>query len=398
MNVPPANVQPKAGDTWEKVEWNAIKDGGTYVIAMTKPDGNSWLLPSATSTNAAPKITDAAKVTIVDDTTELTADQADYGWTFTQSGSGFKISNSAGSYLFSNDTNNGVRIGAKEGIWTLSTGTHLGMDTPKTRYLGIYMEQDWRAYANTTGNTAGQQVSFWHLKNELIAPETKVKTPTATPGTGSTVALGATVTLSCTTQDVTYHTNTDGTNWTPLLGNTFTIPSSASGTYEVKVKATKDGLTESDVLDLTYHIFDSASVKDIAEARRGDAGTSIAPGDIFAVSGVVTYKSGSNYYIQDDTAGIVLYDNSLNLDRGQKVTVSGGLADYNGLLELVKVTVFGTEPGTLPTPKAVAIAGINDDVQAQLIKITGAKVKAVSGKTVTLSEGEGDAEIGRAHV
>ncbi|MDE6454946.1 MAG: hypothetical protein K2L38_03330, partial [Dysosmobacter sp.] len=393
MNVPPANALPRAGEVWEKTDWDSIQDGGTYVIAMTKPDDNSWLLPSATSTGTAPKISDAAKVTIADDTAELIADQDDYGWTFTQSGSGFKISNSAGSYLFSNDTNNGVRVGTKEGIWTLPAGTHLCMETPTVRYLGIYNTQDWRAYNNTTGNTAGQQVSFWHLQGESIAPETKVKTPTATPGTGSTVAQGATVTLSCATSGVTYQISTDnGSSWSNVTGNTFTIPADASSGYSVQVKATKGGLDDSDVLDLTYTIFDSTSVKTIAEARQGTAGTSSKPGDTFAVSGVVTYKSGSNYYIQDGTAGIVLYDSSLNLTRGQKVTVSGGLAAYNDLLELVKVTVFGTEEGTLPAPKAIALSAVNDDVQAQLIKITGAKVKAVSGKTVTLSEGEGGAE------
>ncbi len=393
MNVPPPNALPKAGEVWEKTDWGNIQDGGTYIIAMTKADGNSWLLPSATTTNAAPKISDAAKVTIADDTVELTADQADYGWTFTQSGSGFKISNSANSYLFSNDANNGVRVGAKEGVWTLpGTGTHLCVETPTARYLGIYNTQDWRAYNNTTGNTAGQQVSFWHLKGESIAPPTNVKTPTATPGTGSTVAQGATVTLSCGTSDVTYYTSADGAVWTELTGNTFTIPSGASGTYTVKVKAAKAGLAESDVLELSYTIFDSTSVKTIAEARQGNAGTSSAPGDTFAVSGVVTYKSGSNYYIQDDTAGIVLYDNSLSFTRGQKVTVSGGLASYNGLLELVKVTAFGAEAWTLPAPKEVALSNVDDGVQAQLIKITGANVKAVSGKTVTLSEGEGGAE------
>ncbi|MCI9348475.1 MAG: CehA/McbA family metallohydrolase [Oscillibacter sp.] len=138
-------------------------------------------------------------------------------------------------------------------------------------------------------------------------------------------------------------------------------------------------------MHLSYTILSESNVKNITEARAGSAGTSSNPGDTFVVSGVVTYVSGSNFYIQDDTAGIVLFDNTLNLKRGQKVAVSGGLAAYNGLLELVKVSVLGTKTGTLPEAKEIAIADIDDSVQAQLVKITGAKVVSVSGKTVTLS-------------
>ena len=391
MNVPPANVQPKAGDTWEKVEWNAIKDGGTYVITVRK-GSEDYLLPSAASSKNPP----ADPITIAGDTLET--DAATYGWTFTAAeGGGFQIQN-GGNYLYpATGKTNGVRVGTEYSpVWTLAAeGLLSAHNGTAQRYMGVYKATpDWRTYTSPTGpNIKDDLVSFWHLKDETIVPETKVKTPTATPGTGSTVAQGATVTLSCTTKDVTYYTSTDsGNTWLNVTGNTFTIPADASDDYSVQVKATKANLDDSDVLELTYHIFDSTSVKDIAVARQGEAGTSSNPGDTFAVSGVVTYKSGSNYYIQDDTAGIVLYDNSLNLTRGQKVTVSGGLAKFNDLLELVKVTVFSTEPGTLPTPKAVTIAEINDDVQAQLIKITGAKVKAVSGKTVTLSGGEGDAE------
>jgi len=400
MNVLPGNTEPRSGETWDKVEWNAIQSGGTYVIAMTKSDG-SWMLPNATS-SSTPMVTDAAKVEITEDTATITADKESYGWTFETNGTGYTITNAAGKYLYTTDSNSGVRVGDTQGVWTLD-GTYLSMpagDKLTVRYLGIATAgqngPDWRAYGNTTGNTAGQKVSFWHLRGEVIAPQTQVHTPAATPASGSTVAQGATVTLSCRDADVTYHTSADGTSWTPLTGNTFTIPNDASGSYAIKVKATKANLDDSEVLELNYTIFDSSTIKTIAEARAGDAGTSSAPGDTFTVAGVVTYKSGSNYYIQDATGGIVLYDNSLNLSRGQKVTVSGGLAAYNGLLELVKVTVYGTEDGTLPAPKDVTIEGIGGSVQAQLVKITGAKVTAVSGTSslrVTLKQDGSDKTI-----
>ena len=388
MNVPPANALPKADETYTEVTSADEITDGSYVL-VAENNGSCYAL----GTTIANKIT-KEEVTVSGNSITGPAPV----WTLATEGSGVSLNNGS-SYLKYNSGTNFTKdsnpyqwnVITKEGD---SGKYEFRSNATPGRAIALDTKANFGAYA--VSNESNAQYVFYlrvFKSNAAPVPETKVKTPTATPGTGSTVAKGATVTLSCTTKGVTYQISTDsGSTWPNVTGNTFTIPADASGDYSVKVKATKSGLDDSDVLDLTYHIFDSASVKPIAVARQGTAGTSSDPGDTFAVSGVVTYKSGSNYYIQDDTAGIVLYDNSLNLNRGQKVTVSGGLADYNGLLELVKVTVFGTETGTLPTPKAVAIAGINDDVQAQLIKITGAKVKAVSGKTVTLSGGEGDAE------
>lgn len=393
LDAAPSEIEPRSGETWEKVQWEDIQSGGTYLIAMTKSDKNSWLLPNAT-TSSTPLVNDTAKVEIADTTTIIVADRESYGWTFESSGNGYAIINSESKYLYTTDSNNGVRVGGTQGIWTLNNEeTYLSMPVGKnTRYLGISTAgqngPDWRAYTNTTGNTAGQKVSFWHLQGETIKPHTQVYTPTATPGTNSTFVAwgGVTVTLNCRDAGVTYHTSTDnGVNWTELSGNTFTVPADTAGKYSIQVKATKEGLTESDVLSLSYTILSESDVNTIAEARAGSAGTSSKPGETFVVSGVVTCVDGSNYYIQDKTTGIVLYDSSLNFKRGQEVAVSGGLAAYNGLLELVKVSVLGTKTGTLPEAKEIAIADIDDSVQAQLVKITDAKVVSVSGKTVTLS-------------
>ena len=334
LDAAPSEIEPRSGETWEKVQWADIKSGGTYLIAMTKPDKNSWLLPNAT-TSSTPLVNDTAKVEIADATTIIVADRESYGWTFESSGNGYAIINSESKYLYTTDSNSGVRVGGTQGIWTLNNEeTYLSMPVGKnTRYLGISTAgqngPDWRAYTNTTGNTAGQKVSFWHLQGETVAEHTKVYTPSATPGTDSTFVAwgGVTVTLNCRDAGVTYHTSTDnGVNWTELSGNTFTVPADTAGKYSIQVKATKEGLTESDVLSLSYTILSESNVKNITEARAGSAGTSSKPGDTFVVSGVVTYVSGSNFYIQDDTAGIVLFDNTLNLKRGQKVAVSGGLA------------------------------------------------------------------------
>ena len=242
------------------------------------------------------------------------------------------------------------------------------------------------AYA--TSNSTGY---VWHLlvfKNGDYTPpvETKVSTPTATPASGSTVVSGTTVTLSCKTAGEIYHTSIDGGNtWTPLTGNVFTIPNDASGTYTIQVKATKDGLDESDALSLSYTIFDTSQVSTIAVARAGQTE------DIFAVSGTVTFIDGSNVYIQDATAGIDLYCKvkPSNISRGDTITAFGKYKVFNGLTELDGAEILHSEAGTLPVPKDVTIAAIDESVESQLVKLTGAKVTAIAGTTVTISQDEG---------
>ena len=41
LDAAPSEIEPRSGETWEKVQWADIKSGGTYLIAMTKPDRKS---------------------------------------------------------------------------------------------------------------------------------------------------------------------------------------------------------------------------------------------------------------------------------------------------------------------------------------------------------------------
>ena len=70
---------------------------------------------------------------------------------------------------------------------------------------------------------------------------------------------------------------------------------------------------------------------DIATARNQGIGANVT------ITGVVTNgdELGVIRYIQDNTAGMALYDPSLySFQRGDEVTVSGKIVDYNGLLEM----------------------------------------------------------------
>ena len=69
--------------------------------------------------------------------------------------------------------------------------------------------------------------------------------------------------------------------------------------------------------------------------------------------GVVTYINSKNAYVQDATAGMLLYcKNAPTFKVGDLVIVKGSKTIYNGAPELENVEEIAAEPGTLPNPIA----------------------------------------------
>lgn len=137
---------------------------------------------------------------------------------------------------------------------------------------------------------------------------------------------------------------------------------------------------------------DANTANDIYDALCGCAGTPTGNSSILTaegtplnqsvtVTGVVTNgaEMGSSVrYIQDNVAGIAIYP---GLDwaawgaaplRGDIITVTGVLTQYNGLLEvgstLTAVTVVSSN-NTLPTPQLMTPAQVNEDDEGELVTI-----------------------------
>ncbi len=93
---------------------------------------------------------------------------------------------------------------------------------------------------------------------------------------------------------------------------------------------------------------------------RVDADNDFVPDNIgqeFSIDAVVTsprYSSSSlNYYVQDATGGIFLYqggNDSTMLSIGQRVLVTGTVSQYNGLTELEVSNIVNLGLGTVPDP------------------------------------------------
>ncbi len=143
----------------------------------------------------------------------------------------------------------------------------------------------------------------------------------------------------------------------------------------------------------------------LAEARTKSVGQEVI------VQGVVTADNAAigggklSTYIQDETAGINLFSNSLsgfpNLVEGQKVEVRGKIALYNGLLEIMPnangIEILA-ENETLPEPTPITIeelqsATVAEPLEGQLVTVTGyvsnkPSTPAGGGYNVTLTDND----------
>ena len=106
---------------------------------------------------------------------------------------------------------------------------------------------------------------------------------------------------------------------------------------------------------------------DIATARSQGIGA------IVTITGVVT--NGDELgpiirYIEDNTGGMALYSSALSgLQRGDEVTVSGTLVDYNGLLEMTPVNSNTTNTtGNTLIPTLITPIQIGEATESQLVQ------------------------------
>lgn len=114
----------------------------------------------------------------------------------------------------------------------------------------------------------------------------------------------------------------------------------------------------------------SIQAQNIATARAQ------AIGDTVTVSGIVTNgdELGSIRYVEDSSAGLPAYDQMqlflVNVNRGDSITVTGELKDYNGLLELDPViSLINHGAGYNISPQIITPLQIDENTEAELVQI-----------------------------
>lgn len=201
--------------------------------------------------------------------------------------------------------------------------------------------------------------------------EEKCATPTSDIPSGE-VEADTVVTFSSSTADaaISYNTNSttaDEADW--VVGATVTI--TAATTFYVR--ATKDGITASDVATFAYTIkaetppgedpVPSDGIVSITQAKALPDGTTGVK-----VQGIVTAVNGKNVYIQDSVDAICLYLNATatTVKAGDEIIVTGDRADYNALIELKNIDEASisiiSSGNSIPNSGVVSIADIGEVV------------------------------------
>ncbi len=235
------------------------------------------------------------------------------------------------------------------------------------------------------GYSANTQVYILSIVINYTLPANTCAAPTFDPAGGSYTSAQS-VTISTTTDGATIYYTTDGSTPT-TSSDVYSSAIPVSTTTTIKAIAVRNGYDNSSVASATYTIL---SPKTILEARTQ------ATGDIFT-QGVVTSVNGKTAYIQDNTAGIAVYNSAANLtvSVGDEITVSGTLGEYNKLLQIQTPTINVLSQNNEVTPIVKTIAEINADyagskaLQGILVKIEDATVSAKnSASNTTIRQGE----------
>lgn len=265
---------------------------------------------------------------------------------------------------------------------TLALATQDGILEGAVVYVRLMAGLTMNNYNSTVMIVSGADEATVSL-NGNVTISNGVATPVFSVAPG-TFMNPQTVAITCDTEGATIHYTTDGTE--PTENSTvYTEPIYVENTMTIKAMATKPNWMSSVVATATYEILTPIT---IAEARQ------LANNQYATVEGVVTHIDNRNLYVQDKTAGIVLYLNNntvpSELAVGDKVRGYGKRSAYSGLVELTGIN--GNDENQLlilssgnPLPlKNKNIAQLNADyngenmLQSTRVKISQAVIRSIN--------------------
>lgn len=199
---------------------------------------------------------------------------------------------------------------------------------------------------------------------------------------------------------LSFETDSD---WLTIEGNGYTSDGKGNLTFKVNVEENATGADRTASIVLKSTKKKDETILPVSITQLGSS--TVAEGGIAAINAVlktstnkknpakfdhvlkgakVTYKKGSNTFIEDETGGLLVYDNSVTLKVGQVVDgrVWGEGYTYNNLPE---ATAFHLQMATVTTPEnsnveplSVTLAELNarfDYYMDRYVKISDAKVE-----------------------
>lgn len=291
-------------------------------------------------------------------------------WTLTVDTDGVVMTDAKGTSIApKGGNNNGIASGSYKWAASFADGkfTFAGTgDDTVTLASNKGNGNKFRAYKNSTVN-GGYPHEFTLYK--LDAAKEKVAPPTATPAAGA-VEKGTKVTFSCTTADATILYKTTGEYIE------YTEPVEVTEAVTFTVKATKEGMDDSDTATFTYTVkAEEPTTVPISTALAGEKDA------FFTVKGVVTLVDGQNYYLQDATGGICLRlaSKTTEIALGDTIIGTGKRDTYNGLPQLGSGT-FQKSSGLTLRAKSTTIGALTTADVCTYVTISGVEVTEVYDK------------------
>lgn len=293
---------------------------GTFLITTTF-NGSTYYLPAAT-TSSGP---------IATAFTDVDSISQDHLWTVTSAGTEgqYYIQNSSGSYLYTTNDNNGVRVGKTQNAWAYDSGANSFKDMSTNRYLGIYNASNWRCYtAVDQGNYKESSTSFKFYKVNAAAPSVSITTEQNNVQVGETLALEADIQ---NIDNPTVAWTSDNTDVATVNAETGVVTAVAMGKAKItaavgKVTAEKE-ITVWPVAESELTIAEAIKVCELT-------GTTNAPYVYSATGNVESIDEDNTAIITDGTNDLKAYKMAAGeaLQEGDNITVTGNLC------------MFGTTP------------------------------------------------------
>ncbi|WP_411157708.1 DUF5689 domain-containing protein [Paenibacillus sp. 37] len=116
----------------------------------------------------------------------------------------------------------------------------------------------------------------------------------------------------------------------------------------------------------------------VAEARTKAVGTTVT------IEGVVTTEPGAfggqAFYLQDETAGIYVFQHTSGFHAGDKVKVTAATTIYNSEFELTDIVSI-EKTGTASVPAPIEVTAITDANQGQLIQLKNVTIENIISAT-----------------
>lgn len=116
----------------------------------------------------------------------------------------------------------------------------------------------------------------------------------------------------------------------------------------------------------------------VAEARTKAVGTTVT------IEGVVTTEPGAfggqAFYLQDETAGIYVFQHTSGFHAGDKVKVTAATTIYNSEFELTDIVAID-KTGTAAVPAPIEVTAITDANQGQLVQLKDVTIENIISAT-----------------